>query len=134
MARRGNDPKSAGEVDKQVGARIRARRLAIGMTQETLAEKLGITFQQVQKYEKGLNRVAIATLIRASEALNTSLISLAPAGRGKGGRELIEDPDIADFLPLLLDLNAEGRRLIAQLARTIAKDPKLAVLRARRRD
>lgn len=49
-------------VDQQVGARVRARRKLIGMSQETLATHIGVTFQQVQKYEKGTNRIGSSRL------------------------------------------------------------------------
>lgn len=56
-------------VDVHVGNRVRARRLEIDMTQEQLAEKLGLTFQQVQKYEKGTNRIGSSRLAQISAAL-----------------------------------------------------------------
>jgi len=49
--------KKPNPVDQHIGSRIRLRRTMIGMSQETLGESLGITFQQIQKYEKGTNRV-----------------------------------------------------------------------------
>lgn len=49
--------KSPNTIDQHIGARIRARRLALGISQDKLGEALGLTFQQVQKYEKGTNRV-----------------------------------------------------------------------------
>ena len=54
--------KSASAVDKHVGSRVRMRRMLIGMSQEKLGEALGITFQQVQKYEKGTNRIGASRL------------------------------------------------------------------------
>lgn len=54
--------KSPNPIDVYVGARVRMRRLVIGMTQEILADRLGITFQQVQKYEKGTNRISASRL------------------------------------------------------------------------
>jgi transcriptional regulator with XRE-family HTH domain len=54
-------------TDVRVGGRIRQARLVIGMTQEALADKLGITFQQVQKYEKGWNRVSASRLEAIAE-------------------------------------------------------------------
>lgn len=51
------------ETDRAIGAAVRDLRRQAGMSQQTLAEALGITFQQVQKYEKGTNRVAVSTLI-----------------------------------------------------------------------
>jgi transcriptional regulator with XRE-family HTH domain len=51
-------------VDKHVGSRARMRRMMLGMSQEKLGDALGLTFQQVQKYEKGMNRISIAPLHR----------------------------------------------------------------------
>jgi transcriptional regulator with XRE-family HTH domain len=62
--------KSAGPVDSHIGARIRSRRIAIGMSQERLGDSLGVTFQQVQKYEKGANRVGASRLQAIADALN----------------------------------------------------------------
>ena len=61
--------KSPNPIDIYVGARIRARRLMLGMSQTSLADRLGITFQQVQKYEKGTNRVGSSRLMAISEVL-----------------------------------------------------------------
>jgi len=52
----------ATQYDVHVGALLRAQRIQLGMSQESVAEKLDVTFQQIQKYEKGLNRVSVATL------------------------------------------------------------------------
>jgi transcriptional regulator with XRE-family HTH domain len=56
-------------VDIEVGARIRQRRLLLGMNQETLASRLGLTFQQVQKYEMGANRVSASRLSDVADVL-----------------------------------------------------------------
>jgi transcriptional regulator with XRE-family HTH domain len=56
-------------VDKHVGSRVRMRRLMLGMSQEELGDKLGISFQQVQKYEKGTNRISASRLHEMSEIL-----------------------------------------------------------------
>src|SRR4028118_1271106 len=61
--------KSATEVDKQVGARIRARRQALQISQTALGEAAGITFQQVQKYENGGNRISTGRLAQIAETL-----------------------------------------------------------------
>jgi transcriptional regulator with XRE-family HTH domain len=57
-------------ADAEVGKRIRARRLELGLTQTQLGEKIGVTFQQLQKYEQGANRIGAGRLVRAAEALN----------------------------------------------------------------
>ena len=54
--------KAPNPVDKYVGSRVRMRRIMLGMSQEKLGEALGLTFQQVQKYEKGTNRVGASRL------------------------------------------------------------------------
>ena len=58
--------------DERVGARIRLRRLQLGLSQTRVAEASGITFQQLQKYEKGVNRVAASRLARVAEALDVT--------------------------------------------------------------
>src|SRR5215218_2507152 len=60
-------------VDVHVGARIRTRRLLLGINQETLANALGLTFQQVQKYEGGANRVSASRLAQMAEVLGVSV-------------------------------------------------------------
>ena len=62
--------KSATAIDVHVGSRIRMRRTMLGLSQGTLGDGLGITFQQVQKYEKGINRVGAGRLQRISELLS----------------------------------------------------------------
>jgi DNA-binding XRE family transcriptional regulator len=62
--------KTPGDADRHIGQRIRLRRLMIGMSQETLGERLGLTFQQVQKYEKGTNRVGAGRLYEIGNVLN----------------------------------------------------------------
>jgi transcriptional regulator with XRE-family HTH domain len=62
--------KSTNSHDIEVGQRIRARRMAKGMSQTELGNLLGVTFQQVQKYEKGVNRVGAGRLVRVGEALD----------------------------------------------------------------
>jgi transcriptional regulator with XRE-family HTH domain len=59
-------------VDVAVGARIRARRNVLGMSQERLADAVGVTFQQIQKYERGTNRVSASRLSQIAEALEVS--------------------------------------------------------------
>ena len=54
--------KSTGSIDKEIGGRVRMRRVSIGMSQEKLARAFGLTFQQIQKYEKGTNRVGASRL------------------------------------------------------------------------
>ena len=68
--------KQANPVDTQVGNRVRIRRMLIGMSQEKLGDMLGLTFQQVQKYERGTNRVSASMLVHIAKRLETSVGAL----------------------------------------------------------
>lgn len=73
------DPKTPTSIDVQVGSRVRRRRLSLGMSQASLAGLLGVTFQQVQKYEKGSSRISASRLHAISAALNVSVSFLFDA-------------------------------------------------------
>lgn len=62
-------PKEVNPIDGQVGNRLRLRRMVMGLSQEKLGEMLGLTFQQVQKYEKGVNRIAAGRLYQLAHIL-----------------------------------------------------------------
>lgn len=62
--------KKANTIDAQVGNRVRIRRMLIGMSQEKLGDLLGLTFQQVQKYEKGINRIGAGRLFEIAHILD----------------------------------------------------------------
>src|SRR5580700_12222426 len=61
--------KAPNPIDKHVGSRVRMRRMMLGMSQEKLGNNLGLTFQQVQKYEKGTNRIGASRLQQISQIL-----------------------------------------------------------------
>lgn len=67
------EPKRPNDIDLIVGANIRSRRTALGISQEKLGEQLGITFQQVQKYEKGTNRVSASKLFAIAKILGCTV-------------------------------------------------------------
>jgi transcriptional regulator with XRE-family HTH domain len=69
MAKSSTNRRSATVVDVHIGQRMRARRILLGLSQTELADAAGITFQQVQKYEKGTNRIGAGRLQQFSEAL-----------------------------------------------------------------
>ena len=75
-AKRKISPRSSSAVDKYIGARMREQRLALNMSQEQLGRELGVSFQQIQKYERGVNRVSAARLFDICKALNLSLSSM----------------------------------------------------------
>jgi transcriptional regulator with XRE-family HTH domain len=63
----------AQDVDRYIGARIRARRIMLGLTQQQMAELVGVTYQQAHKYEKGINRVSAGGLYRIAKALGVEV-------------------------------------------------------------
>jgi transcriptional regulator with XRE-family HTH domain len=65
--------KSTGSIDKEIGSRVRMRRVSIGMSQEKLGDMLGLTFQQVQKYEKGTNRISVGRLVDIAKILSVDI-------------------------------------------------------------
>ena len=95
--------KAPNPVDKYVGSRVRMRRIMLGMSQEKLGEALGLTFQQVQKYEKGTNRVGASRLQQISEILQVPVSFLfdgGPSGivNGEGFGEGSSPAYVSDFL------------------------------------
>ena len=69
------NPKAATDLDRLIGAKVRRFRLEKGMSQERLADALGVTFQQLQKYENGMNRMAVSRLAQIARTLKLPLIS-----------------------------------------------------------
>ncbi|MDB5265962.1 MAG: transcriptional regulator, Cro/CI family [Parcubacteria group bacterium] len=89
------NPKTADLIDLQVGARMRVRRKELNMSQQTLAEKVGITFQQIQKYESGANRISASRLSHIADALGVTVAWMF----GEVGSS-----ELTDLLPQLSDL------------------------------
>jgi ribosome-binding protein aMBF1 (putative translation factor) len=73
--------KEKSEIDEYVGARIREGRLSLNLSQEQLARALGVSFQQIQNYEKGANGVSAVRLFDICRILNVSLASMFPQDR-----------------------------------------------------
>ena len=97
--------KAPNPIDKHVGSRVRMRRMMLGMSQEKLGNNLGLTFQQVQKYEKGTNRIGASRLQQISQILQVSVSFFfegAPANaNGLRTDEMSEAPSpayVSDFL------------------------------------
>ena len=115
--------KSPNPVDKHVGSRVRMRRVLVGMSQERLGDALGLTFQQVQKYEKGTNRIGASRLQQIAGVLNVSPAFFFDemASEGLKSESLIEDDGpgfVVDFLS-----STEGLILNKNFVRI--KDPKI---------
>jgi transcriptional regulator with XRE-family HTH domain len=101
--RRGN----AGALDLHFGKRLKARRLIRGLSQNDIAEALGLTFQQIQKYEKGTNRMSAATIVRVAAALKTDVqyfFDELPSGAKNSKKTKMP-------IPINMQLAAHGLRL-----------------------
>jgi transcriptional regulator with XRE-family HTH domain len=94
--------KSPNPIDKHVGARVRMRRMMISMSQEKLGERLGITFQQIQKYEKGTNRIGASRLQQIATVLGVPVSFFfegAPVQESSGAfGESASPAYVSDFL------------------------------------
>jgi len=85
--------KAPDPMDIALGAAVRIRRRTIGMSQEALAEQCGVSFQQIQKYENGANRISFSRLVQISRALRCRVIDLMDVFDG-GDKETAEDLDL----------------------------------------
>jgi len=126
-------------TDKHVGSRLRMRRLMLDMSQSDIAEALGLTFQQVQKYEKGTNRISASRLQRLCQVLQVPVAFFfegAPQAIGlpRSTEAEEESPDyVRDFLSLSDGLslvkaftrirNARLRHAIVALVQQVAPEP-----------
>jgi transcriptional regulator with XRE-family HTH domain len=129
-------------IDVHVGSRVRLRRMLIGMSQEKLGELLGLTFQQVQKYEKGTNRIGASRLYQIAQFLNVPVqfffedISEALAnvdGSSQNFSEADSAPFVMEFVSSAegLDLNRSYARIsdtrvrkrVLELVRCLAQEP-----------
>lgn len=95
--------KAPNPVDKYVGSRVRMRRIMLGMSQEKLGEALGLTFQQVQKYEKGTNRIGASRIQQISRILQVPVSFLFEGGPGgsvdgDGFNDAVSPSYVSDFL------------------------------------
>lgn len=128
----------ANPIDVHVGSRVRLRRMLLGMSQEKLGEHLGLTFQQIQKYEKGINRIGASRLFDLSRVLGVPVqffYEELPAAASETASGLAERPAESYAVEFLgsregLELNKafaritdpRVRRSIVELVRAFAGD------------
>lgn len=123
-------------VDRHVGFRIRDLRKRLRISQERLAEELGLTFQQVQKYEKGANRVSASKLYEIARALKTSVsyffegladpmseaaYGVAEPEQAAFVHDLASTPEAAEIARLLAGMRTKRRRLVLDMARQLSE-------------
>jgi len=121
------------DVDVYVGARIGLRRSALGLSQSALALQLGISFQQVQKYETGQNRISASRLHRTATALGTSVETFfPPVETARGAADdgwaalrfitaTVDGRTVAAGFPLIEDRDL--RKAVARIVQALARDP-----------
>jgi transcriptional regulator with XRE-family HTH domain len=118
--------KSTLAIDRHVGARIRERRIMLGLTQQQLAELIGVTYQQAHKYERGVNRVSAGRLFEISRVLS---VPMSFFYEGAGSDE--EPRPIASRERMVLEIarnftgitNERHQEALSQLARALATEP-----------
>ena len=129
--------KSPAPMDKHVGSQVRLRRMVLGISQEKLGEALGVTFQQVQKYEKGVNRISASRLSQLSHVLGVPIDyfyegarDAAPASPGfaeEGGAPYLPDmystPDSLQLVKAFARIpDSKVRRRLIDLVEAMAAD------------
>jgi transcriptional regulator with XRE-family HTH domain len=90
-----SNKRNTADAESLIGERIRLRRIQVGMSQEQLGKFLGVTFQQIQKYEKGANRVSAGRLVKIAEALECNVMTFFE------GLDLIDAPTSTPFTQFL---------------------------------
>lgn len=116
-------------VDVHVGKRIRHRRWMVGMTQQQLAEKVGIKFQQIQKYETGMNRVSASRLWDISEALSVPVSFFFEGVEGAAAEDdaattlpgdILADKEALELVRSYYAIPENQRRRLFELARVLS--------------
>ena len=129
------EDRSPNPIDMHVGERIRRRRRALGVSQDWLADQLGLTFQQVQKYERGANRVSASKLYQIAKALQASIpyffeglpdpAQVAGVAETEGSAFVHETPltpEERELVTLLSRIdNRRVRRRVLELVRSLAE-------------
>lgn len=113
-------------IDVSVGARIRLARKTQGLSQQALAEAVGITFQQIQKYERGANRVSASMLVKIAQTLGTPVAELFGANDGVRGltdqlAELLGEPGALDLLRAYVRLPRPSRPALVTFLAVFSK-------------
>ena len=124
--------KQANPIDIQVGSRVRIRRMLIGMSQERLGDLLGLTFQQVQKYEKGVNRIGAGRLFEVSRILGVPIdffyegVASAEKGASETAPPVMEFVSSGEGLQLSLAFmkikDAKVRKRMLDLVKSLADE------------
>jgi transcriptional regulator with XRE-family HTH domain len=114
-------PRRSQDVDRHVGARIRERRIMLGLTQPQLAELIGVTYQQAHKYEKGINRVAAGRLYNIARVLGVELnYFFEGLQHGDEVRATPQQRMLLELAKNFMTLTREHQQAICSLARALS--------------
>ena len=122
-------PDADRELDRQIGLRLRGLRLERDMSQESLGDALGITFQQIQKYEKGANRISGSRLVRTAQVLRIPTTALLDGIGHAAPKSQSDSPidqframsDGADLVRAFVKIESPGsRRALVNMAKAMA--------------
>jgi len=124
-------PKRADAFDIRLGKRLRAYRISLGITQSALAEKVGVSFQQIQKYENGANRMAGGRLKRVAAVLGLPIAALLGENESGGNpktddllTEVLSQPHATRLLRAFLAIKPAKERLaLVKLAERMGRNP-----------
>lgn len=125
MTGRARASRRTDQYDVAVGQRVRAARKLHGFSQSQLATAIGVSFQQVQKYENGGNRISCSTLKVISTALAVPMISLLGEAAAPTTDALRVDPAVLKTARRLQELPEPSRKLIDALVSTLTRGPKM---------
>lgn len=115
--------KTSNQVDREIGARVRMWRTQRGLSQERLGNALGLTFQQVQKYEKGTNRIGGSRLTQIAAVLKVSASALLGEGEPEGNHPtapLLAEAGALELLRMYHRMDRKQRNLIIEVCAQIA--------------
>jgi transcriptional regulator with XRE-family HTH domain len=117
-------------VDRAIGLRLRARRLELHVSQDGLAQKLGVSFQQVQKYEKGVNRIGSSRLVEIARVLEVDTAYFLADLNGNSDKAIVTVSRFAEFMATkdgldineaMIRLSEPHRRGVIELARSLVR-------------
>lgn len=118
--------KPMSQQDADIGARIRLRRNQLAKSQEWLGDQLGLSFQQIQKYEKGTNRASGGRLLAIANALETTvsaLVGVSDKEGPPGALELLVEPGCLDLVQAFVRISDQKTRVsIVALVETLARE------------
>ncbi|MGY3278077.1 helix-turn-helix domain-containing protein [Bradyrhizobium sp. S3.7.6] len=122
------DPRSVTEMHVKMGQQLRLARLTAGMSQSELGASIGVTFQQIQKYEKGVNRIDTTRLMKIAQVLNVSIdyfigeqLHTKPSGARSEFNAMMASREGVQMINAMINLNDNQRQFVIDIARKLPR-------------